>query len=105
MLVLRFADLAADAEPVANVGDLSKGHTRLGHTKLLLRLGLLYQKAGKDEQARTTLLRAYHTAPTDANIVGAVLHELLHLDGDDTVEELLPAVRQIEDLLPAFWIA
>ena len=74
------------------------------HPKLLLRLGLLYQHAGKDEQARTTLLRAYHAAPTDPSIVGAVLHELLHLDGDDTVEELLPAVRQIEDLLPSFWI-
>ena len=74
------------------------------HPGLLVRLGLLYEQAGKDEQAGTALLQAYRSAPADIRIVESVLHEMLHLDAGDIIEELLPAIRHIKGLLPEFWI-
>lgn len=74
------------------------------HPKLLLELGVLYRQTKKSKQARDALLRAYQAAPSDAEIVGMVLHELLHVGGEDAVEELLPGARELPGLLPAFWI-
>jgi tetratricopeptide (TPR) repeat protein len=75
-----------------------------GHPKLLLELGTLYVRANNHKQGRAYLLQAYHAAPGDTRIVSSALHELLHARAGDAVEELLPAVRQIEGLLPGFWL-
>ncbi|HBY93458.1 MAG TPA: hypothetical protein DEP84_05730 [Chloroflexi bacterium] len=74
------------------------------HPKLLLELGVLYRQAKKNRQARDALLRAYQATPTDVKIAGMVLHELLHVDAEEEAERLLPEVRQIQGLLPGFWL-
>jgi len=73
------------------------------HPKLLLELGLTYERAGKNKQAREYLLQAFEVASGDAAIVGSVLHELFHVEAGDVVETLLPRVRQLPHLLPGFW--
>ncbi|MSP11917.1 MAG: hypothetical protein EXR62_03050 [Chloroflexi bacterium] len=74
------------------------------HPKLLLEMGRYYREAGKLEQATNTLLRAFRAGSSLPEIVGSVLHELLHMKKDETVRELIPQARQISNLLPAFWI-
>ena len=74
-----------------------------GHPKLLVALGIAHARAHQLKQARESLLQAYQAAPQDVRIVNSVLHELLHADAGDAIEDLVPAVRQIPRLLPAFW--
>jgi len=74
-----------------------------GHPKLLVALGTEYARARQLKQARESLLQAYRAAPQDVRIVTSVLHELLHADAGDAIEKLVPAVREIPRLLPAFW--
>jgi tetratricopeptide (TPR) repeat protein len=74
------------------------------HPRLLLELGSLYARdSHKSALARQYLLRAYEAAPKDSRIASSALHELLHAKAGSVVEELLPQVRQIPGLLPAFW--
>ena len=47
--------------------------------------------------------QAHRAAPLDVRTAGSVLHELLHASAGDAVEDLTPEVRQIPNLLPAFW--
>lgn len=74
-----------------------------GHPKLLVALGIAHVRERHAKQAREYLLQAYQAAPQDVRIVNSVLHELLHVDAGDAVEDLVPAVRQIPLLLPGFW--
>jgi hypothetical protein len=74
-----------------------------GHPRLLVALGTTHARQGHAQQAREYLLLAYQAAPQDVRIVSSVLHELLHADAADVVEDLVPAVGQIPRLLPAFW--
>jgi tetratricopeptide (TPR) repeat protein len=74
-----------------------------GHPKLLLALGIAHARERQAKQAREYLLLAYQAAPQDVRIVNSVLHELLHADAGDAIESLVPAIRQIPRLLPAFW--
>lgn len=74
-----------------------------GHPKLLVALGTAHARERHARQAREYLLQAYQGAPLDVRIVKSVLHELLHADAGDAIEDLVPAVRQIPRLLPAFW--
>jgi tetratricopeptide (TPR) repeat protein len=74
-----------------------------GHPKLLVALGIAHARESQSKQAREYLLQAYQAAPQDVGNVNSVLHELLHADAGDAIESLVPAVRQIPRLLPAFW--
>lgn len=74
-----------------------------GHPKLLVALGIAHVRAHQLKQARERLLQAYQAASQDVRIVSSVLHELLHADAGDAIEDLVPAVRQLPRLLPAFW--
>jgi tetratricopeptide (TPR) repeat protein len=75
------------------------------HPRLLLELGRIYaQRRGTQKQAEELLLRAYRVSPSSAAIAGSVLHELLHVAADDKVEELVPEIKAMPGLLPAFWM-
>jgi tetratricopeptide (TPR) repeat protein len=74
-----------------------------GHPKLLVALGTAQARANQPQPARASLLQAFHAAPQDVRIANVVLHELLHVDAGDAIEDLVPIVRQIPRLLPAFW--
>lgn len=73
------------------------------HPRLLAELGAQYARLEQFEAARAFLLKAFQVAPQEVDVVGQVLHELLHARAGDAVENLLPAVRQLPRLLPAFW--
>ncbi len=73
------------------------------HPQLLAVLGLMYSRQQQFELARENLMRALQIAPQNVRVVEMVLHELLHAEGGDLVLELIPTVRQIPRLLPAFW--
>jgi len=73
------------------------------HPKLLVELGTTQARANQHRQARESLLKAFRVAPQDVKIANSVLHELLHANAGDAVEELIPLARQIPRLLPAFW--
>jgi tetratricopeptide (TPR) repeat protein len=75
-----------------------------GHPKLLYQMGFELMETGKKKEALPLLILAYDASPTDAGVVGNVLHELLHAQASDEVIKRLPQVRQIPGLLPAFWI-
>lgn len=76
-----------------------------GHPRLLAALGAAQNEVGLHQEARATLLQAYQAAPQDVEIVGPVLHDLLHAQAGDAVEKLIPEVRQIPRLLPGFWFS
>ena len=73
------------------------------HPLLHARLGEVERMRGDNEAAREHLLRAYELEPDRVRTVGLVLHELLHLDAGE-VERLLPQIREMPGLLPAFWV-
>lgn len=73
--------------------------------RLYMYLAMAERHQGDEAEAREHLLKACELDPEDVSTVGAVLHELLHLDAEEDVERLLPKVRQIEGLLPGFWIS
>jgi tetratricopeptide (TPR) repeat protein len=75
-----------------------------GHPRLLVALGIAHARARQFKQAREYLLQAYRAAPQDVHNLNSVLHELLHAEAGDAIESLVPAVRQIPGLLPAFWL-
>lgn len=88
----------------SNIEVLEAGLRELpDHPRLLAELGAQYARIEQFEPARAFLLKAFHAAPQSVNVVGQVLHELLHVRAGDAVQSLLPAVRQIPRLLPAFW--
>jgi tetratricopeptide (TPR) repeat protein len=88
----------------SNIEVLESGLRELpGHPKILVALGTAHALERHAKQAREYLLQAYQAAPQDVRIVTPVLHDLLHADAGDAVEDLVPAVRQIPRLLPAFW--
>jgi tetratricopeptide (TPR) repeat protein len=74
-----------------------------GHPKLLVALGIAHARQNHAQQAREYLLSAYQAAPRDVQVASPVLHELLHADAGDAIKDLVPAIRQIPHLLPAFW--
>ncbi len=74
------------------------------HPRLLLALAKAYRAAGDSEAARAHLQRAHEAAPSDLNVIGPVLHELLHFDAEQAVEALLEQMRQMKGLLPSFWL-
>jgi len=76
-----------------------------GHPKLLVALGSVLADVGRDKEARENLLQAYRAAPQNVEVVSQVLHDLLHAQAGDVVEKLIPEVRQIPHLLPAFWFS
>ena len=73
--------------------------------QLLLALGRRYQANSDKVAARTHFHQAIQLAPTDVQIIGVALHELLHVDGGDLVRELMPKARKIQGLRPAFWVS
>lgn len=73
--------------------------------QLLLALGRRYQATGDKAAARNHFHQAIQLAPTDVQIIDVALHELLHVDGGDLVRELMPQVRKIQGLRPAFWVS
>lgn len=75
------------------------------HPQLLLALGRRYQANGDKVAARTHFHQAIQLAPTDVQVVGVALHELLHVDGGDLVRELTSQARKIQGLRPAFWVS
>ncbi|MDQ4077554.1 MAG: tetratricopeptide repeat protein [Chloroflexota bacterium] len=75
------------------------------HPKVLIAAGAYYQREGKNQKARDLYLRAYDVAPEDVQVVGVVLHELLHLEDEGRVEAMILRAREIPRLLPAFWWA
>ncbi len=74
------------------------------HPALLLELGTLYAEARQSKPAREYLLRAFRADPNHTKTAGSVIHELLHVNAGDAVEELMTQVRQMQDLLPTFWV-
>jgi hypothetical protein len=74
-----------------------------GHPVLLVALGIAHRRVDQLKQARELLLQAYQAAPQDVRIANSVLHELLHAEAGDATKDLVPAVRQLPRLLPAFW--
>lgn len=75
------------------------------HPQLVLELGRRYQENGDPHAAREQYQEAIRLAPTNVQIVGVALHELLHVDGGALVRTLAPQARQIQGLRPAFWIS
>jgi hypothetical protein len=75
-----------------------------GHPILLLAAGLAQIDAGDARGARGSLRQAWEAMPANSGIVGQAMHELLHADGGDIVEELLPSARAIPGLLTEFWL-
>jgi tetratricopeptide (TPR) repeat protein len=75
-----------------------------GHPLLLIELGQLHIEIRKYKQAQAYLRQAWEAAPRDVDVVGSVLHELIHAKGGEIVKELLPQVRQMPGLLASFWI-
>ncbi len=73
------------------------------HPRLLALLGVMYLRQKQLKSAREYLVQAMQVAPQDVKAANMVLHQLLHADGGDLVLELIPTVRQIPKLLPAFW--
>ena len=73
------------------------------HPRLLMALGVTHAKQQHAQQAREYLLQAYQIAPQDVTVINLVMHELLHLNGGDAVEQMIPVARQIPRLLPVFW--
>lgn len=73
------------------------------HPLLLLEMGKA-QRTSNKKQARAYLRRAWEAAPRDSDIVFQAMHELLHADGGDIVEELLPRTQEMDQLLASFWI-
>lgn len=74
------------------------------HPLLLIGLGKTYYEQKKKDKARSYYQQAQRAAPKDVKIADVVLHELLHVDGGAIVKEIVPQVRQINGLRPAFWI-
>ena len=75
-----------------------------GHPLLLIEMGRLHIKIRQYKQAQAYLRQAWEAAPRDVNVVGEVLHELLHAKGGEIVKEMLPQVREIPGLLASFWV-
>ena len=74
------------------------------HPILLVELGRYYHEQEQFVESRAHLVRAVELAPRDVMIIDAVLHELLHADGDEEVRTLTPKVRQMQSLRPSFWV-
>lgn len=75
-----------------------------GHPVLLVAIGMIQQSIGDHRAARDTLRQAWEAAPTDPEIIGMAMHDLVHAKGDAIIEELLPSVRAIPGLLGSFWL-
>ena len=74
------------------------------HPHILVGIALRYQQLEDDEESRDFFLRAYECGPEDVKTVDMVIYNLLLLGGEAEVEAMIPQVRQIEGLLPGFWL-
>lgn len=74
------------------------------HAGLVLNLGALYMHARKKDLAREAFMRAYQLAPNNTAIAANVMQDLIKIGADDTLEDIIPQIRTIPGLLPAFWI-
>lgn len=99
--------LASDLTLVEKFDVLEEGLEYVpNHPKLLFELGLAYREQNNTDQALHYLLEAYRVA-ADANrvdLVGDVVHELVHLQAEEAMDEVIGDLRQQLKLLPAFWI-
>ncbi len=74
------------------------------HPLLLADIGLDYRYADAPEKACEYFQRAAEADPRNPHLLELVLHELLHVNGDEIVRHLVPMVRQIQGLRPYFWV-
>ncbi len=75
-----------------------------GHPQLLMALGSHLVAGGRRDEGVARLLEAVAAAGQGAEWFGPALHELLHAQAEDQVRELLPTMRGLPNLLPAFWV-
>jgi tetratricopeptide (TPR) repeat protein len=77
-----------------------------GHPRLLTTLGRLYGESGKPAEARARLFEALDVAPTDADVAGDVLHELLHFAprDEESCGRVLEHLRTLPRFLPEDWL-
>ncbi len=77
-----------------------------GHPELLTTLGRLYGESGKPAEARARLFEALEVAPTDAEVVGNVLHDLLHFapQDEESSGKVLGHMKTLRRLLPEYWL-
>jgi tetratricopeptide (TPR) repeat protein len=76
------------------------------HPLLLTGMGQLYRQHKQDHNARQAYERAIHSALARKNLklIDLLLHELLHVDGDQVVRALAPEVNRFPGLLARFWV-
>jgi tetratricopeptide (TPR) repeat protein len=74
------------------------------HPDLIVALGIVYMDARKKKQAKEQFLRAYQIASQDTYVASAVLQNFIHLKENKLIEEMIPEIRTIPDLLPGFWV-
>jgi Tfp pilus assembly protein PilF len=76
------------------------------HPLLLSGIGQLYHQHKQDHNARQAYERAIHSALARKNLklIDILLHELLHVDGDQIVRALAPEVNRFPGLLARFWV-
>jgi hypothetical protein len=58
----------------------------------------------KKKLAKEQFLRAYQIVPQNTHTVSTVLQNLIHLQEDKLIEEMIPEIRTIPNLLPGFWV-
>lgn len=73
------------------------------HPALLLLIGMFYH-SNDERKARDYLQRSIEHAGGDLTIVAEALHELLHVDGDDIVRAMMPAINAVPGMRPLFWL-
>ncbi len=74
------------------------------HPDLLVAFGIVHINAKKKTQAKEQFLRAYQVAPQNLVIVETVLQNLIHLKEDKLMEEMIPEIHTVPNLLPGFWV-
>ena len=76
------------------------------HPALSLLLSITYRNTNQTDKAVATLLKVVEERPREVGAVAMVLHEMLHIETDDSVvEELIVHAREMPRSLPGFWLA
>lgn len=78
------------------------------HPLLLLELGKTLGEQGKKARAQERLRQAGEIAgrkpAENIELLGDIMHELLHVDGDEEVPALMERMRTVDTLSPVYWL-